>query len=39
MRLLQDYFAFEAGSLEAAKARGINEETYRAIQKWLKDNP
>jgi hypothetical protein len=37
--VLQDYFAFEAGSREAAKARGINEETYLAIKKWLKDNP
>mmetsp|Transcript_12569 Transcript_12569/g.37780 ORF Transcript_12569/g.37780 Transcript_12569/m.37780 type:complete len:137 (+) Transcript_12569:558-968(+) len=37
-RNFQDYFGFESGSLEVAKSRGINEETFNAIKKWMKEN-
>lgn len=36
--IFAEYFAFESSSLEVAKARGISEETYYAIQKWMADN-
>lgn len=37
-RNFRDYFAFESSSLDVAKSRGISEETYYAIQKWMSDN-
>ena len=36
--MLQEYFQFEAGSLEGARARGISDEMFYKIQAWLKAN-
>lgn len=37
-RNFKDYFEFDGGSEEAARARGLSGETQAAIRKWLDDN-
>jgi hypothetical protein len=36
--VFRDYFEFDAGSPEAARARGLSPETAAAIRKWMDDN-
>jgi hypothetical protein len=37
-RNFKDYFEFEAGSIRTGKARGISEDSQKAILQWLEKN-
>lgn len=37
-KVFKEYLDFEAGNAQAAKARGISDESSAAIQAWLEKN-